>query len=467
MVLRPTAALPAVKTRPSFEELSNALSLVEYLYASFPEIPLIPDVSPNGKDSTAAASNTKDDADGAAGGVDEGSDDDPEDDDILRADDFEAEFSHAWLLRLAVRPLDWLDPDQAERIRNRAAKAISDACKLDDDGALDREFEFPMRTLEHFWTQAGIQSSGRMENCEGEGDVYTKGANAVGMSKEAEVDLLKARSIVLRDEALPPATSEGGNQETTEGAIASRAQNAATAVGLQTWAAAAVLCDYLARFWTPPRGNFQTRVLELGAGTGLVGLLAAKMALDDPQPNVQVVLTDYHERVLTNLRHNIDLNFPLHSECVRADVLDWAEVDDFVRNPSSWERGGTTSGLEPWWMKDVRSGGYDLILGADVMYSPEHATWLASSLAAMIPAQNSRPGAEGHILCAIRNKGRFAAMQLVEAADRVFHQAVSPSGVASHLEIAATYRLPKVRGLGRADEHGWVHWVFRVRNHSK
>ena len=48
-----------------------------------------------------------------------------------------------------------------------------------------------------------------------------------------------------------------------------------------------------------------TSVLELGAGTGLVGLTAAMLAGDVSR----VVLTDNSERVLDLLQRNIDINF--------------------------------------------------------------------------------------------------------------------------------------------------------------
>jgi len=48
-----------------------------------------------------------------------------------------------------------------------------------------------------------------------------------------------------------------------------------------------------------------TSVLELGAGTGLVGLTAAMLAADPSR----VVLTDNNERVLDLLQRNIRANF--------------------------------------------------------------------------------------------------------------------------------------------------------------
>jgi len=51
-------------------------------------------------------------------------------------------------------------------------------------------------------------------------------------------------------------------------------------------------------------------ILELGAGTGLVGLTAAMLSVDASR----VILTDNNDHVLDLLRRNIDVNFA-HKEC--------------------------------------------------------------------------------------------------------------------------------------------------------
>ncbi|KAG0172536.1 hypothetical protein DFQ28_010609 [Apophysomyces sp. BC1034] len=83
--------------------------------------------------------------------------------------------------------------------------------------------------------------------------------------------------------------------------------------GGKTWEAAFVMADYFA--WK--QNLHGKRIIELGSGTGLVGLAIAKMfALD------KMLITD--QRPMLGLMHeNIRLN--QLSESVQAGILDWGE----------------------------------------------------------------------------------------------------------------------------------------------
>ena len=110
------------------------------------------------------------------------------------------------------------------------------------------------------------------------------------------------------------------------------------------------------------------RVLELGAGTGLVGLTIAHL-LRIRQVNSEVVLTDFHPSVLQNLRRNVEANFPeslpehVH---VTSTQLDW----------SKFPNGGTASN---------NFGTFDLIVGSDIIYEEEHAIWVKACLELLLP----------------------------------------------------------------------------------
>jgi len=88
-------------------------------------------------------------------------------------------------------------------------------------------------------------------------------------------------------------------------------------VGFQLWPSAVLL----SRWFAAHRGQgaytrrtllADKRILELGAGVGLVGLSLATCARSDPAmrhtPPSEVVLTDFNPSVLENLRYNVRLN---------------------------------------------------------------------------------------------------------------------------------------------------------------
>jgi len=90
--------------------------------------------------------------------------------------------------------------------------------------------------------------------------------------------------------------------------------------GLQLWAAALVLSHWL----LDARAELASRsVIELGAGCGLCGIVAAKLC-----GAKDVLLTDLAEHTICNMHHNVEINGLSAGGC-RVSVLDW---DD----PSTW-----------------------------------------------------------------------------------------------------------------------------------
>lgn len=100
------------------------------------------------------------------------------------------------------------------------------------------------------------------------------------------------------------------------------------------------------------------RALELGSGTGLVGLSFA--ALQGSSASIH--LSDLPE-IVPNLARNVTLNSELlnktHSE-VTTGVLDWSVTPN--PRPATDDR-------------------YDVILAADPLYSPDHPKWLVETIA--------------------------------------------------------------------------------------
>jgi len=114
------------------------------------------------------------------------------------------------------------------------------------------------------------------------------------------------------------------------------------ALGFKTWGTAWAIAQKLDEFgethfehlhesrntFTTASGKviqqMQTRVLELGAGTGLLGLAAAALW------RTNVVMTDL-PLFQDNLLHNIHKNSSLLEECnanVSCDVLDWTDPEN-------------------------------------------------------------------------------------------------------------------------------------------
>ena len=101
--------------------------------------------------------------------------------------------------------------------------------------------------------------------------------------------------------------------------------------------------------------KFSTRILELGAGTGLVGIVAAALF------HVPVHLTDL-PAIVPNLQANVFRNSQIiaNAENITTGVLDWSD------SSSKDEQGSLQKA--------------DIILSADPLYSPLHPIWLANSI---------------------------------------------------------------------------------------
>lgn len=109
------------------------------------------------------------------------------------------------------------------------------------------------------------------------------------------------------------------------------------------------------------KNNRTLRALELGSGTGLVGLSFA--ALHGQSATIH--LTDL-PTIVPNLSHNVALNVELLTKTaatVTTGTLDWSITPDQPTAPSEQ---------------------YDLILVADCLYSPNHPKWLVNTIARLL-----------------------------------------------------------------------------------
>ncbi|KAF9648344.1 hypothetical protein BDM02DRAFT_3115517 [Thelephora ganbajun] len=143
-----------------------------------------------------------------------------------------------------------------------------------------------------------------------------------------------------------------------------------TTLGAQTWGGAHVLAEIIIRdphrFGLHPeqasRLMRRPRILELGAGTGLVSLAVYRFLVSRGF-SATICATDFNSLILDNLAHNISINELAIPEStdpeICCDFLDWSKPDE--ANPNLFSS-------------------VDLVLGADIIYEELHAHWIRTCL---------------------------------------------------------------------------------------
>lgn len=221
-------------------------------------------------------------------------------------------------------------------------------------------------------------------------------------------------------------------------------------VGLQSWAASRILsslmCASPGRFGLVDLGAGSSastpRVVELGAGTGLVSIVLGSLLPRLGIVDATVVATDYHPAVLENLRCNIAASFPASSlslsgggtaaAVVETALLDWAEPV-----------------LEPPLHLPA-----DMLVATDVVYAPEHAVWLRDCASRLLA-----PEGVFWLLIAVRDTGRFEGVgETVKAAFAAEDRPRGEDG--RRLTILDLELIEKQKGIGRGDESGYR--LFRI-----
>lgn len=136
-------------------------------------------------------------------------------------------------------------------------------------------------------------------------------------------------------------------------------------LGFKTWGSSLLMSKQLTKLRAQAEQP-KPKVLELGAGTGLVGISCSCLW------QCPVTLTDLPD-IVPNLETNLALNAGLIQSSggeVRAAVLDWSDTAD-----------GVTQDADK----------FDIILAADPIYSPDHPKMLVSTILKWLRwAQSSR-----------------------------------------------------------------------------
>ncbi|KAI0139639.1 hypothetical protein F4776DRAFT_617070 [Hypoxylon sp. NC0597] len=397
-LLSPTSSLPPLRslTTLSGEEIFEALDNLHELYCPVSLSRAVKSQLEHGKthDGQAAqpvdsgyVSEDDEDADGDEYDID------PECDiDVIRGDIFERNFAISWLTTLIARAeeLTFDDEDEREKAVDKASYVLSSFTKSEDeedeeDTGISRNFSFEL--------------------------------DLPAVLSSPESNESNAREKVTIDVRLNDAP-----QNTTDH----------TDVGLQSWGASIVFSDMIcaspAQFGlTQATLGSSPRIVELGAGTGLVSLVLAKALPHLDVKNATLVATDYHSAVLANLQSNIKLTEANVETC----PLDWSApiLEAPLDAPA------------------------DLLVATDVIYAHEHAMWLRDCATRMLA-----PGGVFWLLMTVRPNGRFeAVIDTVEAA----FQGASPKALdGRYLTILSMENVDKRRGIGRGDESGYK--LFKI-----
>ena len=230
-----------------------------------------------------------------------------------------------------------------------------------------------------------------------------------------------------------------------------------TAVGLNTWGSARILAErlvadpaYFGLAAPPDRG---LKVLELGAGTGLLSLVARRMLeyqfmaqKNDTQLlpasviEHTIVATDYHPVVLANLGFNLSSNAPSayipkpYRVSLTSDALDWREPPELDE-----------------------AAKYDVILGADIIYERSHAEWIRSCVEALLK-KPGKDGSAGGVFWLIYPERPTHQQELDSVQESFFDSAPIPSDDGWILKALGEERIERKRGIGRADEERYRLW---------
>lgn len=167
--------------------------------------------------------------------------------------------------------------------------------------------------------------------------------------------------------------------------------------GLRTWLASFVLAQYLTNRPELVRNKV---VLELGSGTGFVGMVVSRLQQlhCTDMSSSGLWMTDVNEEVLVRCKFNVQMtcNMSSQSPNIRYCFLNWYDALDLTK----------IQGLQKLFREEIRG---DLVLGADLIFDPSLVTALAAVLQLVLHHQMSTNGPKMAVIAAtIRNEETFS-----------------------------------------------------------
>jgi predicted nicotinamide N-methyase len=232
-----------------------------------------------------------------------------------------------YLTRIVSSPLDWIQDDvEKEKIWDCASLRLSERSGRTGMGAISRSFRIPL-----------------------------------------------AADPTNSSSSMKPVITSSHDQDTSVQVNIHEPALTEDNLGLKTWGSSFVF----ARNWHTLRDQIPLRfdkdenatILELGAGTGLVGIAAAAVL------GANVLLTDLPE-IVPNLERNIASNADIiesRKGSARAAMLDWTVPEKIIYTEETDE---STRPL----VAEAESSKYPLIVAADPIYSKEHPAWLVQTI---------------------------------------------------------------------------------------
>lgn len=126
-------------------------------------------------------------------------------------------------------------------------------------------------------------------------------------------------------------------------------------LGLKTWGSSLILSSRLVKSCSSGRSKYMTEpILELGSGTGLVGIVASLLGYE-------TILTDLKE-IVPNLQANIDLNEDGAGSKAQVEELDWTNPTPFIEKAP------------------LRKNFYKTIILSDPIYLSQHPYWVVDMI---------------------------------------------------------------------------------------